>query len=146
MMPRLTEKPESSSRPLYFFTMLGGAIIRSSWSTIAGFLSEFFAPLSHVSDTANPHAVDKSQVGLDQVDNTSDANKPISTATQAAIDSTIHFDVVQELTPEQTMQALSNTGIANVKSITLNLTTGALDLVGSDGAPFHILLNTGPSP
>lgn len=34
----------------------------------------------------NPHAVTKSQVGLSNVDNTSDANKPVSTATQTALD------------------------------------------------------------
>jgi hypothetical protein len=34
----------------------------------------------------NPHAVTKAEVGLGNVDNTSDANKPISTATQTALD------------------------------------------------------------
>jgi hypothetical protein len=41
---------------------------------------------THVADTSNPHQVTKSQVGLDQVDNTSDLDKPISTATQDALD------------------------------------------------------------
>ncbi len=45
-----------------------------------------YAPASHVTDTANPHAVTKAQVGLGSVDNTSDLNKPISTATQTALD------------------------------------------------------------
>jgi hypothetical protein len=36
--------------------------------------------------TGNPHNVTKSDVGLGNVDNTSDANKPISTATQTALD------------------------------------------------------------
>ena len=40
---------------------------------------------SHTSNTENPHSVTKAQVGLGNVDNTSDANKPISTATQAAL-------------------------------------------------------------
>lgn len=40
----------------------------------------------HTSLTGNPHQVTKSQVGLGNVDNTSDLNKPISTATQAALD------------------------------------------------------------
>lgn len=42
---------------------------------------------NHIGDTLNPHAVTKAQVGLGNVDNTSDANKPISTATQNALDS-----------------------------------------------------------
>lgn len=40
----------------------------------------------HVADTNNPHAVTKAQVGLSEVDNTSDVNKPISAATQLALD------------------------------------------------------------
>lgn len=39
---------------------------------------------THADLKNNPHAVTKSQVGLGNVDNTSDANKPISTATQTA--------------------------------------------------------------
>ena len=36
--------------------------------------------------SGNPHGVTKSDVGLGNVDNVSDANKPVSTATQAALD------------------------------------------------------------
>lgn len=42
---------------------------------------------THTTDTNNPHSVTKAQVGLSNVDNTSDLNKPISTATQTALDS-----------------------------------------------------------
>lgn len=40
---------------------------------------------THINNKANPHQVTKEQVGLSNVDNTSDANKPISTATQNAL-------------------------------------------------------------
>ena len=40
----------------------------------------------HRSDTGNPHAVTKSQVGLSEVDNTADISKPVSTLQQQAID------------------------------------------------------------
>ena len=50
--------------------------IATNTSTIAG----------HMADTNNPHSVTKTQVGLGNVDNTSDLNKPISTATQTALD------------------------------------------------------------
>ena len=40
---------------------------------------------AHKTSTANPHGVTKTQVGLGNVDNTSDANKPISTAMQTAL-------------------------------------------------------------
>lgn len=42
---------------------------------------------THINNKSNPHEVTKVQVGLDNVDNTSDANKPISTATQNALNS-----------------------------------------------------------
>lgn len=41
---------------------------------------------NHVNNTSNPHNTTKTQVGLGNVDNTSDLNKPISTATQSALD------------------------------------------------------------
>lgn len=40
----------------------------------------------HPDRTDNPHDTTKAQVGLGNVDNTSDLNKPISTATQTALD------------------------------------------------------------
>lgn len=40
---------------------------------------------AHKARTDNPHNVTKAQVGLGNVDNTSDANKPISNATQSAL-------------------------------------------------------------
>ena len=45
---------------------------------------------NHISSNANPHGVTKSQVGLSNVDNTSDMNKPVSTATQTALNSKVN--------------------------------------------------------
>ena len=44
------------------------------------------AAATHIARTDNPHAVTKDQVGLGSADNTSDANKPVSSAQQAALD------------------------------------------------------------
>lgn len=41
---------------------------------------------SHINNKNNPHQVTKEQIGLSNVDNTADVDKPISTATQSAID------------------------------------------------------------
>jgi hypothetical protein len=41
---------------------------------------------AHIANTANPHSVTKTQVGLGSVDNTSDADKPISIAQGSALD------------------------------------------------------------
>lgn len=52
----------------------------------AGDATNADALATHAARSDNPHAVTKSQVGLSEVDNTSDAGKPVSSATQAALD------------------------------------------------------------
>lgn len=70
---------------------------RSGWGRIDGdiglqtdlmnkFNQQDLELANHAGNTQNPHNVTKAQVGLANVDNTSDLDKPISTATQAAID------------------------------------------------------------
>lgn len=54
---------------------------RTSWNAKAN-QSDFEV---HVDNQSNPHGVTKSQVGLGNVDNTSDINKPVSTAQQTAL-------------------------------------------------------------
>ena len=44
---------------------------------------------THTSDKNNPHEVNAEQIGLGNVDNTSDMNKPISTAQRNAIDNAV---------------------------------------------------------
>jgi hypothetical protein len=44
---------------------------------------------AHTGNFNNPHSVTKAQIGLGNVDNTSDLDKPISTATQAAINAIV---------------------------------------------------------
>lgn len=41
---------------------------------------------THIANKENPHEVTKAQIGLENVDNTSDKDKPISTATQTSLD------------------------------------------------------------
>ncbi|BFK92993.1 hypothetical protein [Blautia producta] len=41
--------------------------------------------IAHIGNKSNPHEVTKAQIGLGSVDNTSDTNKPVSTAQQAAL-------------------------------------------------------------
>ena len=55
--------------------------------TVPGLASkaDVSALTAHTSSTANPHNVTKAQIGLTNVDNTADANKPVSTATQTAL-------------------------------------------------------------
>ena len=44
---------------------------------------------THIEDLLNPHQVTKGQIGLSNVDNTADADKPVSNSTQAAIISAV---------------------------------------------------------
>lgn len=61
-----------------FYATVGGVDYYILQSTLK-------APLdTHIANTGNPHSVTKAQVGLGNADNTSDADKPISTA-QAAV-------------------------------------------------------------
>ena len=45
----------------------------------------------------NPHSVTKSQVGLSNVDNTSDINKPISTNTQTSLLISLIADIISPI-------------------------------------------------
>ena len=61
---------------------------------------------THINNKSNPHEVDKAQVGLGNVDNTSDANKPISTATQNALNS--KFNASDGNALKQTIESMPN--------------------------------------
>lgn len=94
----------------------------------------------HIANKENPHNVTKAQVGLGNVDNTSDIDKPISTATQGAIDAeesratNVESQLQQKITAEETARTGADTTLqsnidaevqratAKEKEITTNLT------------------------
>ena len=55
---------------------------------------------AHIGNKENPHEVTKAQVGLGNVNNTSDANKPISIATQNALNEKLDKTAVVDVTVE----------------------------------------------
>jgi len=60
--------------------------LKNSYDSVVSWVSTNGANiLAHLSNTSNPHSTTKSQVGLGNVDDTSDLNKPISTATASAL-------------------------------------------------------------
>lgn len=70
---------------------------------------------THKSDKNNPHSVTKTQVGLSNVDNTSDADKPISTAAEtrlSALDSAIDTHIENKSNPHNVTKA--QVGLGNV--------------------------------
>ena len=52
--------------------------------------------MTHINNTNNPHGVTKEQVGLGNVDNTSDLDKPVSLAVQIALSDKASNDMVLE--------------------------------------------------
>lgn len=82
---------------------------------------------THIADTNNPHQVTKTQVGLGNVDNTSDLDKPISTATQTALDGKVDKNA-------------DITGATKCKITYDNkgLVTAGADLVESDIPSLHL--------
>lgn len=91
---------------------------------------------NHIGNTSNPHSVTKAQVGLGNADNTSDANKPISTATQTALngkENTITAGTTsQYYRGDKTFQTLDKTavGLENVADVDTtnasNISSGTL--------------------
>ena len=63
---------------------------------------------AHTSNKSNPHNVTKEQIGLGNVDNTSDLNKPISTATQIELNKKINKPTTNN-TPDYVLLADGST-------------------------------------
>lgn len=82
--PEFIDQVEDGEDAYAVFTRDGDDVNFSGWTPKEEIAtkSELTA---HIDDKNNPHEVTKTQVGLGNVDNTSDLNKPISTATQTAL-------------------------------------------------------------
>lgn len=66
--------------------------------------------VSHRDNHENPHGVTKEQVGLGNVDNTPDTEKPVSAPQQEALNNRLRIDALQSLTAAQQGQAWVNIG------------------------------------
>lgn len=77
----------SGSHWLFEYNVNNSSFTAEQWAAINSGIkdTDVSALGGHVNNTNNPHGVTKSQVGLSDVDNTSDADKPISTAAQTAL-------------------------------------------------------------
>lgn len=85
---------------------------------------------SHIGNKANPHSVTKEQVGLDRVNNTSDAEKPISTATQSALDTKANKSDLNN--------KVSSTAITNIVTLTQDEYTS---LPSKDSKALYLIVN-----
>jgi len=74
-----------TTRVIQYNTINWDAIVGDQeYINLSGFTDDM-GIASHIADLTNPHEVTQTQVGLSDVNNTSDLNKPISTATQTAL-------------------------------------------------------------
>lgn len=77
----------------------------------------------HTQEAINPHNITPTIIGLGNVDNTSDADKPISKATQAAI------DILNQIVDDMGNSLNHDT----INEITFNKRTGEMTVVYNDG-------------
>ena len=91
---------------------------------------------NHIADLTNPHQVTKAQIGLGDVDNTSDADKPVSTAQQAALDTKV--ESVQAGTNVTVDATDPKNPIVNAETYTgANNGNGAIIYAGQVGTEFQ---------
>ena len=105
---------------------------------------------AHKADTNNPHSVTKAQLGLDKVNNTSDEDKPVSTAQAAAI-KVVQDDLTghkgNKANPHEVTKA--QVGLSNVDNTSdldkpiSNATQAALDVLDTS-LDTHIADKTNP--
>lgn len=107
---------------------------------------------THAEDQNNPHFVTKEQVGLGNVDNTADADKPVSKATEAAINVNtlrINEHIADKDNPHNvTLKQLGIDSFAGYTPQTMPVSTAqeaAITAVG-DVLQAHINVNTNPNP
>lgn len=96
---------------------------------------------NHISDYKNPHKVTKAQVGLSDVDNTSDADKPVSNATQTELDKKANQAQVNQL--QQTITNLQTT-IQQLQSQITNMST-TIESVQNNITNMQTTINTLPT-
>jgi hypothetical protein len=89
--------------------------------------------LDHINNFNNPHSVTAEQVGLDNVDNTSDADKPISSATLNALNNKVDKVTGKQLSTED-FTTTEKTKLSNIANNANNYThpnhTGDVTSVG----------------
>ncbi len=96
---------------------------------------------NHISDYKNPHKVTKAQVGLSDVDNTSDADKPVSNATQTELDKKANQTQMNQL--QQTITNLQST-IQQLQSQVTNMST-TIESVQNNITNMQTTINTLPT-
>lgn len=114
-----------------------------------GHILASYMPLTvsdHIASTSNPHGVTKTQIGLQYVNNTSDLDKPISAATQNALNSKSNLGHIH-LINGTTYNAIAFLDFGVLEDTATTIVTGqtwvtasspiVLTLLGEDNPPFR---------
>jgi hypothetical protein len=119
-------------------------------TSVSGLVNGIYAPLASPTFTGTVNGISKSMVGLGNVDNTSDANKPVSTATQTALDGKAalsHTHTSSNITDFNSSVSglLPVTSIIAGSNITISSTAGAytINSTGSSGGGGSSVSNYG---
>lgn len=121
--------------------LVSGEILSLAFGKIAKAVSNL---ISHLANTNNPHSVTKSQVGLGSADNTSDQDKPVSTAQQAALNLKANADTLTDHTsntsnPHSVTKA--QVGLGNVSNLAPENMPASNEQESEFNLPIGLLLN-----
>lgn len=96
----LREQEDSLSQPVQAGWRIFGSLTAKTLTDIEESVTSTQDDLIfHTMRTDNPHSVTKVQIGLGDVDNTSDANKPVNTAMQTALNAKTDFPTADNRVP-----------------------------------------------
>jgi len=83
--------------------------------------AEISALQMHIADTANPHQVTRAQVGLGNVDNTADVEKPLSTAALSYVRSLLKRSYTGIRSPVMTVASVANNAAGDTYETVMEL-------------------------
>ena len=81
----------------------------------------------HIEDKNNPHGVTAEQVGLGDVDNTADMDKPISYATQEALDGKVDKDDIEVLITVEDIDNICSVTVVGSKGLRYSLNSSGTE-------------------
>lgn len=151
---QLASAAETTTVPLNQYVLLGtyssGLATKASTTYVDTQLATK-APINSPAFTGTPTGITKSHVGLGNVDNTSDANKPISTATQTALNGKEPLNTVVTKSSSYTLAIVdaNTTLVTNSEIIVPSNTTAAvpigsvIKIINSSGSNINITQGSG---
>jgi hypothetical protein len=102
---------------------------------------EYDIAYTHSKTTGNPHGATKSDIGLGDVDNTADVNKPISSATQTALNLKADSDTVYTKSEVDTILKNQNRFVKVTSNATITSSTPKVRCISEQNITITIVLD-----